>query len=61
MFDLLERKFLAIKPPIIAPKTTIKFHFLSVQSDLKKSINLPAPAMEHIVARFEDIANVFPK
>src|SRR5690606_9123060 len=55
------RKLAAIKPPITAPTTTIRFHCSSLQSNLKKSTLFPAPPMAHMVLRLDDIPQRFPE
>lgn len=42
-----------IKPPIITPKTTTKFHYCDFHSKLKKSVLLSAPQIVHIGRRFD--------
>ena len=45
----------------MAPTTTIKFQDCSFQLNLKKVENLSAPKIVHMVLKFEDMPNVFPK
>lgn len=58
---VLLRNCTAIKPPIILPTTTHRFHWCSFQSKSKNELIFPAPPIEQIVRKLEDIPNVFPK
>ena len=52
---------IARKPPKILPKTKARFQYCFLVSILKKSANLPAPPIEHIVLRLLDMPNRSPK
>jgi hypothetical protein len=57
----VDKKCIAIHPPIIAPTATNKFHCCVFQSNLKKSEFLPAPHKVHRVLKLDDIPKLFPK
>jgi len=56
----VESKCAPINPPIIVPQAKIIFQLFALQSNLKKSIFLPAPQMVQIVRRLDDMPNDLP-
>ena len=51
--------FDAINPPVAAPKATTSPQRFAFQSPAKKGIFFPAPAMEHMVLRLDDMPKRF--